>query len=147
MKFEGQTLEQFRGHVVAPILDYPRPKVGMDEPFKTWIDRTCQTAPTLLAGIAFQNSTDATKINVIVLKHGLGSRGYAIKVLSLCNCYVKVKLLEGKSWPKDIQSCVDVADVQMGGSDYNQQILAYNSVISALEISAINMGTQNCWEV
>ena len=147
MNFVGQTLEQFSGYVVAPILDYLRPKVGMDEAFETWLARARQTAPTLLAGIGCRNSTDATKINTIVLKHGLGSRGYGIRVLSLCNSYVKVKLLEGKSWPKDIQSFVDVADVQMGGSDYNQQILAYNSVISALEISAINVGTQNFWEV
>ena len=145
--FVGQTLQQFSGHVVAPILDYLRPKVGMEEAFETWIDRARQTAPTLLAGIGCRNSTDATQINKIVLFHGLGSRGYGIRVLSLCNSYVKVKLLEGKSWPNDIQSFVDVADVQMGGSDYNLQILAYNSVISALEISATNVGAQNFWEV
>ena len=68
-------------------------------------------------------------------------------MLSFRNCFVKVKLLEGKSWPKNIQAFMDVADVQMGGSDYNQQLLAYNSVISAMEISATNLGSQEFWEV
>ena len=40
----------------------------------------------------------------------------------------------------------DVADVQMRGSYHNQQVLAYNSVIMAMEISATNLKNQGFWD-
>ena len=83
---------------------------------------------------------------MIISKNGLGSSGYESRVLLFSNCFVKVNLLPEKSWPQDIQAFVDVADVQMGGSDYNQQVLAYNSVIMAMEISATNLENQGFWE-
>ena len=61
------------------------------------------------------------------------------------NGSTKVILLLGKSWPPEIQAFVDVADVQIGGSDYKLQVLAYNCLIMAMEMSANDRENCGVW--
>ena len=48
-------------------------------------------------------------------------------------------------WPQEIQDFVKVADVPMGGTDFNYHVLAYNSVILAMELSAAPAGNSDFW--
>ena len=92
--------------------------------------------PTILAGIEFQNVGDGTKVHTVVNENGPGSCGYGCRVLCSRWCYSKVILIPGKEWSQESQVFIDVADVQIGGSDYNLQVLAYNTLIIALVMGA-----------
>ena len=57
-------------------------------------------------------------------ENGQGSCGYGCQFLCSRGCNSKVILLPGKEWSQEIQAFIDVADMQIGGSDYNLQVLA-----------------------
>ena len=143
--FKHETSNKFHGCVATPILDFLYPKEGKEEGFQDWIKLMKECEPTLLAGIAFQNSSDSRQIYVIKGKHGLDANGYDSKVLLLPNCLSKSTLLPGMVWPQEIQDFVKVADVLMGGTDFNNHVLAYNSVIFAIGLSATPVGHSNFW--
>ena len=75
-----------------------------------------------------------------------GSSGYDSRLLLFPYCDNKANLLPGTSWPEEIQDFVEVADVRMGGTDFNYRVLAYNSVISAMEMSATPVENPNFWK-
>ena len=146
MKFKDARLGQFCGLVSAPIIYFLHPKKGRDAYFKRWLDGQQQTEPTILAGIAFQNVGDGPKFHAVENQNGLGSCGYGCRVLCTRWCSSKVLLLPGKEWSQEIQAFIDVADIQIRGKDYNLQVLAYNSLIMALEMGANDREYRSLWD-
>ena len=113
-----------------------------------WLDDEQQIEPTILAGITFQNVGDGPKLHAMANENGQGSCGYGCQFLCSrgCGCNSKIILLPGKKWSQGIHAFIDVADVQIGGSDYKLQELAYSSLIMALEMGANNGGNQSLWD-
>ena len=61
-------------------------------------------------------------------------------------CNSKIILLPGRKWSQGIHAFINVADVQIGGSDYNLQVLAYNSLIMVLEMGANDREDWSLWD-